>query len=38
MELVVFDIENGNEILDFPQQMRMLKECKTNILRPLMGL
>lgn len=28
MELVVFDIENGNEILDFPQQMRMLKSVE----------
>ena len=28
MELVVFDIENGDEILDFPQQMRMLKSVE----------
>ena len=28
MELVVFDIENGKEILDFPQQMRMLKSVE----------
>jgi hypothetical protein len=28
MELVEFDIENGNEILDFPQQMRMLKSAE----------
>lgn len=28
MELVEFDIENGDEILDFPQQMRMLKSTK----------
>ena len=28
MELVVFDIENENEILDFPQQMRMLKSVE----------
>ena len=28
MEMVVFDIENGDEILDFPQQMRMLKSVE----------
>jgi len=28
MELVEFDIENGEEILDFPQQMRMLKSVE----------
>jgi hypothetical protein len=28
MELVMFDIENENEILDFPQQIRMLKSVK----------
>jgi len=28
MELVEFDIENGDEILDFPQQMRMLKSVE----------
>lgn len=28
MELVVFDIENEDEILDFPQQMRMLKSVE----------
>ena len=28
MELVVFDIENGVNILDFPQQMRMLKSVE----------
>jgi hypothetical protein len=28
MELVVFDIENGNNILDFSQQMRMLKSVE----------
>ena len=28
MELVVFGIENENEILDFPQQIRMLKSVK----------
>ena len=28
MELVEFDIENGEEILDFPQQMRMLKSIE----------
>ena len=28
MELVVFDIENEGEILDFPQQMRMLKSVE----------
>jgi hypothetical protein len=28
MELVMFDIENENEILDFPQQMRMLKSVE----------
>jgi hypothetical protein len=28
MELVVFDIENVDEILDFPQQMRMLKSVE----------
>jgi hypothetical protein len=28
MELVVFDIENGDNILDFPQQMRMLKSVE----------
>lgn len=28
MELVVFDIENGDEILDFPQQTRMLKSVE----------
>ena len=28
MELVVFGIENGDEILDFPQQMRMLKSVE----------
>ena len=28
MELVEFDIENGEDILDFPQQMRMLKSVE----------
>jgi len=28
MELVVFDIENEDEILDFPQQIRMLKSVE----------
>jgi hypothetical protein len=28
MELVMFDIENENEILDFPQQIRMLKSVE----------
>jgi hypothetical protein len=28
MELVEFDIENGEEILDFPQQMRMLRSVE----------
>jgi uncharacterized protein YfbU (UPF0304 family) len=28
MELVEFDIENGDEILDFPQQMRMLNSVE----------
>jgi hypothetical protein len=28
MELVVFDIENGDNILDFPQQKRMLKSVE----------
>jgi hypothetical protein len=28
MELVEFDIENGEEILDFPQQMRMLNSVE----------
>ena len=28
MELVEFDIENGVDILDFPQQMRMLKSVE----------
>jgi hypothetical protein len=28
MELVMFDIENENEILDFPQQVRMLKSVE----------
>jgi hypothetical protein len=28
MELVVFDIENEGEILDFPQQIRMLKSVE----------
>jgi len=28
MELIMFDIENEDEILDFPQQMRMLKSVE----------
>ena len=28
MELVEFDIENGEDILDFPQQMRMLRSVE----------
>ena len=28
MELVEFDIENGEDVLDFPQQMRMLKSVE----------